>query len=93
VIRVAGSVMVVVKPGAKAPGIVTGDGGVIVVRVRERAVDGKANEAVRASLALALDVPKSAVALVRGATARLKAFSVDGLTDEQIRVRLAQVKK
>ena len=86
----AGVIVVTVKPGAKAPGIVFSTAGSIVVRVRERAVEGKANEAVRAALARALGVPKSAVSLVRGATARLKAFEVKGLTPVELSRRMRQ---
>ena len=86
----AGVIVVTVKPGAKAPGIVFGADGSVVVRVRERAVEGKANEAVRAALARALGVPKSAVFLMRGATARLKAFEIKGLTPAGIAAGLRQ---
>jgi uncharacterized protein len=86
--RPAGTVVVVVKPGAKAPGIVAGPDESIVIRVRERATDGRANEAVRAAIGLALGVPKSAVTLVRGATARLKAFAVDGMTSADAQSKL-----
>jgi len=50
------------------------------VRVRERAMEGKANEAVRRAIARAVGVPPSAVTLVRGATARRKTFEIEGLT-------------
>jgi len=86
----AGIIVVTVKPGAKAPGIVFGAGDSIVVRVRERAVEGKANEAVRVALARALGVPKSAVSLVRGATARLKAFEIVGASSPELLKRLRQ---
>jgi len=85
-----GLIVVTVKPGAKVPGIVLGADGSIVVRVRERAIEGKANEAVRAALARALGVPKSAITLVRGATARVKGFQVDGLRAGEIAMRLRQ---
>lgn len=42
-------------------------------------VDGKANEAARRFLAERLGVPRAAVALVSGQTARLKRFAVAGL--------------
>jgi uncharacterized protein len=89
----AGVIVVTVKPGAKAPGIIFGADGSVVVRVRERAVEGKANEAVRAALARAVGVPKSAVSLVRGATARLKAFEVVGLTSAELVTRVRQYLK
>ena len=42
----------------------------------ERAVDGKANDAVSRLLANHLGVPRGRVQLVAGATARLKRFRV-----------------
>ena len=84
----AGVIVVTVKPGAKAPGIILGADGSVVVRVREQAVEGKANEAVRAALARVLGVPKSAVSLVRGARARLKAFEIGGLTSAESAERI-----
>ena len=56
------------------------DDGTAVLRVRVSAVPdkGKANAAVVALLAKALDVPKSAVSVVSGETARLKTLAVMG---------------
>lgn len=53
------------------------DGAVLLVRVRERAVDGAANEGVVRALADHLGVPKSRVSVVRGHTARVKTVRVD----------------
>ncbi|HET9342448.1 MAG TPA: DUF167 domain-containing protein [Candidatus Eremiobacteraceae bacterium] len=77
-----------VKPGAKAPGVVVAVDGGIVIRVRERAVEGKANDAVRRAIARAVGVPPSAVALVRGATGRRKLFRIEGLTTAEARALL-----
>lgn len=41
-------------------------------------VDGEANEALRALLARALGVPRSAVEIVRGQTARAKTVRIEG---------------
>lgn len=79
---------VTVKPGAKAPGIFIGEGGSIVVRVRQRPIEGEANEAARLALADALGRPRSAVRLIRGATARRKVYVVDGLTASEAMARL-----
>jgi len=51
-----------------------------VLRVRVRAVPdkGKANAAVIMLVAKALDVPRSAVTLVSGDTARLKTIKIEG---------------
>ena len=77
-----------VKPGAKAPGIVVAADGSIVVRVRERATAGKANDAVRRALARALSLAPSSVTLVRGASARRKLFAIEGLTPAEAGAKL-----
>lgn len=79
-------IVVTVKPGSREPGITVSAAGV-EVRVAAPARDGKANDAVRDALAAALGRPKSAVTLARGASARTKAFEIDGLTDAEIRAR------
>ncbi len=63
-------------PGSKRPGIVEADGA-LVVRVRERAIDGAANEACVRALAAAYGVAPSAVRLVRGIRSRRKRFAID----------------
>jgi uncharacterized protein YggU (UPF0235/DUF167 family) len=88
VTRPSAVIAVTVKPGARAPGIVFDSQGSIVVRVRERATEGQANEAVRASLADALEIPKSAIVLVRGARSREKLFSVGRLSLIEVQTRL-----
>jgi uncharacterized protein YggU (UPF0235/DUF167 family) len=52
--------------------------GSLVVRVREPAVDGRANEAAMRALAAALGVPRSALLLVSGGRARTKVVEVAG---------------
>ena len=70
-------VSVRVKPGSrKGPLVEVGDHGELTVYVPERAVDGKANDAVTRLLAEHLGVPRSQVSLVGGATARIKRFRV-----------------
>jgi uncharacterized protein YggU (UPF0235/DUF167 family) len=66
-----------VKPGSrKGPLVEVGDDGELTIYVPERAVDGKANDAVVRLLADHLGVPRSRVELVSGATARVKRFRV-----------------
>lgn len=50
------------------------------VRVTAPADDGKANAAVVKQLAKRLGVPKSAISIVRGETARQKVLAVAGLS-------------
>jgi uncharacterized protein YggU (UPF0235/DUF167 family) len=66
-----------VKPGSrKGPLVEVDDDGALTVYVPERAVDGKANDAVIQLLAEHLNVPRSRVALVSGMTARHKRFRI-----------------
>jgi uncharacterized protein YggU (UPF0235/DUF167 family) len=67
-----------VHPGAKRPAVGGTHDGALVVRVRERAVDGRATEAALAALADALAVPRRSVTLVTGATSRTKTVEVPG---------------
>lgn len=53
--------------------------GILVVAVRERAVDGRANQAVIAAVAAWLGVAASRVTIEYGAGARLKRLAVEGL--------------
>ncbi|QAY74266.1 DUF167 domain-containing protein [Agromyces protaetiae] len=50
-----------------------------VVTVRERAVDGAANAGVERAVAEHFGVPRSAVEIVRGHTARIKRVRIDGI--------------
>ncbi|WP_296667233.1 DUF167 family protein [Demequina sp.] len=66
-----------VKPGSrKGPLVETGDDGLLVVHVRERAVDGAANEAAVAALAAHLGVARREVRIVTGHSARVKTVEV-----------------
>ncbi|CDO25571.1 PE-PGRS family protein [Mycolicibacterium mageritense DSM 44476 = CIP 104973] len=66
-----------VKPGSKkGPLVEVGDDSALTIYVQERAVDGKANEAVTKLLAAHLGVPRRRVELISGATARLKRFRI-----------------
>lgn len=72
-----------VTPNAGADrleGVETRDDGTSVLRLRVAAVPdkGKANAAVIALLARALGVPKSAIAVTAGETARLKTVAIAG---------------
>lgn len=51
---------------------------VLKARVRALPSEGAANDALLALLARALDVPRRAVVLVGGATARVKRIHIDG---------------
>jgi len=65
-----------VHPGSRHPGVGGTHDGALVVRVREPAVDGRATEAALNAVADALAVPRRAVILLSGATARTKLLDV-----------------
>jgi uncharacterized protein (TIGR00251 family) len=78
---------VLVKPGSKSPSVSV-DGGRVVVRVREPAREGKANEACRKALAAALKIAPSRITLVRGATSKEKVFDIEDLSAEELSLRI-----
>lgn len=65
-----------VTPGARTEQIVIIDD-TVLIKVRAKAHDGEANDAVLAMLAAALDLPKSKVQLLRGATGRSKLVQIE----------------
>jgi uncharacterized protein YggU (UPF0235/DUF167 family) len=77
-----------VKPGSAHPYVGGRYADALVVRVRERAVDGRATEAALRALAQALGVRRAAVRLVSGATSRAKVVDVDGDVADRVRVLL-----
>ena len=79
-----------VHPGSKAPGVGGLHGDQLVVRVRERADDGAATEAVLSALAEAFSVATRNVTCVRGATSRTKIIEISG-DEATLAVRLAQL--
>lgn len=60
------------------------------VRVASAPVEGEANAALIAFIAKSLRVPKSAVRLAAGATARLKRLEIDGVDDADIALALGK---
>ena len=67
-----------VRPGSAHPGVGGEHVGALVVRVSARAVDGKATEAALTAVAGAFGVRRSAVALVSGASSRVKIVEIAG---------------
>ena len=62
--------------------------GVLQVRVTAPPVNGQANVAAIALLAQALDLPKSAIRLVKGASSREKTLAVESMSQEEVNQRL-----
>lgn len=70
-------VVVRVKPGSSKGPLIEEDGDELVLYVREKAIDGAANDGVITLLAKHFSVPKSRVSVVRGHTARIKQVEID----------------
>src|SRR5262245_8184838 len=71
-------VTVRVRPGSARPGVGGKHDGALVVRVSERAVDGRATAAALAAVAAAFCVRRHEVTLVAGASSRTKVVDVAG---------------
>ena len=78
-----------VTPRASRNGIAGWRDGRLVVRVAAPPVERAANDAVIALVAKLLDVPKSAVRIASGLTARNKSLEIAGVTQDQALARLA----
>ncbi|NLG67997.1 MAG: DUF167 domain-containing protein [Firmicutes bacterium] len=78
------------QPGAARSEVAGVQGDALRLRIAAPPVDGRANDAARDFLAERLGVPRSAIVLTRGATARHKLFFVQGLTVEAVRDRLCR---
>ena len=66
-----------VKPGSRRGPLVEASDDALIVYVRERAVDGAANDGVVRALAGHFGVAPSRVTILRGHTARVKRVEVD----------------
>jgi len=86
-------VRVRVQPGAKKPGIVGYEAGVLRLKVSAPPLEGRANEAVVEALAELLGVRRSQVSIMRGAHSRDKTLRVGGLSQEAAEASLRAVGK
>lgn len=82
-------VSVRLQPGAARSELAGVQGDELKLRVAAPPVEGRANEAARFFLAELLGVPKSSVALVRGAASRSKRFLIRGATVQGVVERLS----
>ena len=73
-----------VQASARHDEVVAIRDGVVVIRVSAPAVEGRANESLRRLLAKRLDVPKSAITIVRGQHSRDKVIEIDGIDQSTV---------
>jgi len=67
-----------VKPNARVSSLRVGDAGVWSAELRSPPTDGKANAELIALVAKHFNVPRSSVAIKRGASSRLKLLKIEG---------------
>jgi len=72
-----------VKPNSKRESIKL-ENGVLVIRVREKPTEGKANKAVLEKLAKRLGIAKSCIKIVSGEKSRNKRISIDCIDESSI---------
>lgn len=73
------------QPRASRSEVVGEHGGALKVRLAAPPVDGEANNELVRCLARWLELPRSAVRLVAGATGRNKVVEVEGIGAEEVR--------
>jgi uncharacterized protein len=77
-----------VVPNAKSDSVVGEYGGAIKIKLRAPAVEGKANAALIRFLTEQLKLPRHSIVLERGHRSRDKLIRIDGLTAEDVRMRM-----
>jgi uncharacterized protein (TIGR00251 family) len=77
-----------VQPRAKRDEVAGERAGAVVIRIAAPPVDGKANAALCRFVAQRAGVPRSAVSVVRGESARDKLLRVEGIDLDALRVAL-----
>ncbi len=82
------TITLICKPGSTRPGLFRREAG-YELRIRARAIDGKANLAVVADLAEFLNVAPSRVEILHGHRSRVKRVKISGIRQEDVEERLA----
>lgn len=78
-------------PGSSRDGIAGWLGDALKVRVSAPAERGKANAAAEAVVAAALGLPEGSVRIVSGPASARKLIEISGLSEAEVRARLAKV--
>jgi uncharacterized protein (TIGR00251 family) len=75
-----------VVPRASRSEIIGEQGGVLRVRISAAPVDGAANEELVRVLARDFNVPRRAISIITGHSARLKRIRIEGLSPEKLKL-------
>jgi uncharacterized protein len=81
-----------IVPNAKADSVVGRHGAAIKLKLRARAVEGKANAALRSFLSKELKIAERQIVLERGHKSRDKTIRIYGLSEQEARSRLRAAK-
>jgi len=84
-----GTIRIKVQPGASQDEVCGPHGDATKIRLRARAVDGKANAALVEFVASQLGVPRSSVRIRSGAGSRTKTLEVDNIESRDLAARLS----
>jgi uncharacterized protein YggU (UPF0235/DUF167 family) len=76
---------VLVRPGGSRNQVAGCHDGALVIKLTAPPVGGRANDALRKLIAKRLDVPRSRVAIARGARSQRKLVVVEGLAPAAVR--------
>ena len=74
-----------VQPKASSNGVAGLHGDALKVRLTAPPVDGAANEALTELLSATFGIPKRAITIVSGASARSKVVELAGITEDRVR--------
>jgi len=91
--KARGTLRVHVVPNAKIDKVVGEHGDAIKIKLCAPASEGKANAALRRFLAKELNVAQHAIVPERGQRSRDKVIRIDGLSEEEARIRLLRDKQ
>ena len=79
------------KPGAGREKIVSIGEREVCISVTAPPAEGKANKALVKFLSRTLDLPKSALEIIRGETSRIKLVKIAGMTKEEAMRKIREV--
>ncbi len=79
------------QPGAKRNAVLGEQGGSLKVAITAPPAEGRANQALLELLREALELKRSQIELIGGATSREKRFLVRGTTKEQLAAKLVRL--